>query len=502
MNNNRKFEGNDKDKNTNDEHNKRYNEDCGLKLNEGESFQDKNCLDQNSTKEWFQILAVCSAAISSLSASILFTWTSPTIPILISNEFPNINIDLASYLTVIPPIVTILVSPFCSILTENYGRKYPLLAIGVCHICSWICIMLGEDIYIFYLSRIFFGIADAAMFGVLPVYIAEITTPKVRGTWGNAMGFGIFLGQLIMNTIGYYFDMKIAAYILVTIPISFLALFLTMPETPYFYLMKGKKEQAEKSLKQLRRSDNVSEELNRISDDVQKLISAKTSFKDCFSNKTNRKAVLLVTLARGIQQMSGISAFAVYTQLIFQEGMPEMDRGISSIIYTASLTIFAFFGSIICDKLGRKKSMVISSTGCALCLTAESVYFYLKQETSLNLTNISWFPIAGMILYVIVFCLGMGLTPMLLLSEMFSTSIRGKATGILTIIYCIYITITTKVFQLLTTNCGLFASFGMFAIFSYLSIILSYLYVPETKGKTLEEIQEILSGVKNVNKPV
>lgn len=340
------------------------------------------------------------------------------------------------------------------------------------------------------------------MFGILPVYISEVTTPKVRGRWGNFMGFFMYFGQVVMNTIGHFFNIKVSAYILITTPILFLFLFSFMPETPYYYLRKNKMEEAKKSLKWLRKSDDVEEEFVQLSADVKRQLSETGTYMDCFKIESNRTAILIVALARGIQQVSGISAFAVYNQYIFQEAGTSLDKGYSSIIYTSILSLVNFLALLYTDKLGRKKPMVFSCIGCFVFLAAETIYFYLKDVATVDMSSISWFPILGMVLYIISFSSGLGLIPILLLSEMFSTSIRSKASTIMTVIFGVYLTVITKLFQYLTTNFGLMAPFALFSVCTFFSIFLSHVYIPETKGKTLEEIQQMLKGKKGAKTDV
>ncbi|GJQ66059.1 hypothetical protein Trydic_g4145 [Trypoxylus dichotomus] len=464
------------------------------KKENNEVFENAN---DNIVTEWPQILAVFVASLTSLSSSNLFSWTSPTIPILIADDKLGINIEMASYLTVIPPVASILAAPVYGLVLDRVGRKWCLISAGFLHIAAWLCVMFSTSLYVFYLSRAFFGFADASLFGVLPVYISEVTTPKVRGRWGNLMGFFMYFGQVVMNTVGHFFSIKTSAYILVCLPILFLIVFTFMPETPYYYLMKEQHENAEKSLKWLRNLKNVDKEFIQLTSDVKRQLSETGSYMDCIKIKSNRTAILIVALGRAMQQLSGVSAFAVYNQYIFQEAGTSLDKGYSSMIYAWILSITNFLALLFTDKLGRKKPMTISCTCSFIFLTAEAIYFFLKDTYLVDVSAISWFPILGMVLYIVAFSSGLGLIPILLLSEMFSTSIRSKASTIMTILFGIYLIASTKLFQLLASNYGLGTPFAVFSICTFGSIFLSYFFIPETKGKTLEEIQQMLKGVKD-----
>lgn len=396
----------------------------------------------------------------------------------------------------IPPLASLLAAPIYGFVLDRIGRKWCLISAGLLHVGAWLCVIFSSSLNILYLSRALFGCADASLFGVLPVYISEVTTPKVRGRWGNLMGFFMYFGGVIMNTIGHFLNIKTSAYILICIPILFLIIFMFIPETPYYYLMKGKPEEAEKSLRWLRNSKNVGNEFIQLTADVKRQLSETGTWMDCIQIKSNRNAIFIVGLGRALQQWAGISAFAVYNQYIFQEAGSSLDKGYSSIIYTSILSIANFLALLYTDKIGRKIPMVISCIGCSFFLATEAVYFFLRDFNVVDMSGISWFPIVGMILYIISFSAGLGLIPILLLSELFSTSIRSKASTIMTILFGIYLTACTKLFQFLSSNYGMGTPFALFSVCTFGGIFLSHIYIPETKGKTLEEIQQMLKGQK------
>lgn len=275
--------------------------------------------------------------MSAFSASSLFNWTSPAIPKLQSEDYPGIDFTDVSYLSVIPPFATILTSPFYDYFLNRFGRKYTLLSVAVFHLLSFALIAVANNIWVFYLSRVLFGISDVFMFGSLPVYISEVTTPTVRGTWGNIMVIFIFIAQFSVNAVGYYCSIPTTACIFAMAPLIFFASFVFMPETPYHYVMKGRDAEAEKSLKRLRGTKYVNEELEQITADVKRQLLDPGTFKDLFYRKHNRKAISIVILARMIQQFAGLSALSVYNQYIFKQAGQKFNEGVSAMIFNAML---------------------------------------------------------------------------------------------------------------------------------------------------------------------
>ncbi|KAI4468832.1 facilitated trehalose transporter tret1-2 -like protein [Holotrichia oblita] len=447
------------------------------------------CLQRNNT------FTLISASIAFMSAGTLFTWPSPAIPKLLLPPY-NITIDQASYLTVIPPLAMIVGTPLFCILLDKIGRKKNLIIMGCINIVAWLLIAFANNIYIFYLSRAITGLGDACGFATLPAYIAESATPVVRGLYGNMMMIIMFFGQFLVNCIGYYCPIRTTAFIMLTIPILFLIIFYFMPETPYFYIMKNDEENARKSLQKLRRIKDVEMELKQITADVQRQMSESSNYSDLWKIKSNRMAIFVANIARIIQQFGGISALVVYTQYIFEQAGGNLSSGVSAMIFTGMLAGANIFANFISDKLGRKSSMVVSSLFCGIALLSETIFFYLQDNTDIDVSVAGWFPVVGLAVYVLSFVCGLGVVPTLLLGELFSTGIRSKAAMVTNIVFAVALSALNKLFQYLLTSFGLWIPFLFFTICLFIGSIVSFFIIPDTKGKTLEEIQQMLKGNK------
>ncbi|GJQ66064.1 hypothetical protein Trydic_g4150 [Trypoxylus dichotomus] len=429
-----------------------------------------------------------------LFTGMIYAYASPAIPKLVSEY--GFTIEDASYFPIIPPIAMLIATPIFCKLTDRNGRKYTLLTAGVFHAISWVVIAFADAIYLFYISRMFFGISDACMFAALPTYIAEVTTPKIRSSYGNIMVISSLIGQFLSNCIGYYVSIQSAAFIMLPFPILFVITFAFMPDTPYYFLKSGKAEQAMKSLQKLRGCEDVKTELLRLNLDVQRQLSESGKFKDLFLIKSNRKALAIASVSRSFQQYSGSGSLVVYAQYIFNEAGGSISSGAGAMIVSGIFAFVNLFANVICDKLGRRKSMIFSCLGCAIILLAEATYFYVQAFDVLNLSFINWFPILGLASYAVTFCIGLGVIPTLLLGEIFSTSIRQHGTMVSNIIFGANICVALKLFQLLMSTYGMWVPFLVFGLCCLVSAFCSYFIIPETKGKTLEEIQQILKGNK------
>lgn len=368
---------------------------------------------------------------------------------------------------------------------------------GIPQAVSLLLTAFAGNIYVFYVARAIAGLADAALFSAMPSYIGEIATPKVRGTWGNCMTLSIYLGQAIINVIGGYASVRTTALVSLAFPVLFLCTFAFAPESPYYYMMRGRREDARKSLTTLRRTPNVEAELTQLEADVERQMSESGTWKDLFTSRSNRKALMAGIFLRWSQQLSGIACFAVYTQYIFKQAGGAMNATESAITFQSSLAVGNLVASLFLDKIGRRLAMMYSLLCSSIVTAGLTAFFYISHvHPEVDISNFQWVPLAGMMMYVVVYSFGIGIVPTLMLGELFSTSIKGKGLCALTISFSVAVSVVTKVFQVMEVNFGLYAPFALFSACSLVNTFFTYCFVPETKGKTLEEIQQNLKGTK------
>ncbi|KAK4885078.1 hypothetical protein RN001_001349 [Aquatica leii] len=405
-------------------------------------------------RDWPQIYVILLASLGGFSSCALFSWPSPSIPILISNSsyIEYVTLEEASYFSIISSISTIVATPLVAILMNAIGRKKMITFMAIPHMLSWILIAVARNIICLYVSRAIYGISDAILYCVIPTYVSEIATPKVRGSWGNLIMISVFLGQFLINVVGAYYDIITTALVFVTLPIVHFALMLSAPESPYFLLMKNKETHAEESLKYLRWNENVKEEFTLLVKDVQRQTSESGTLMDLFIIETNRKALSIALAMRMFQQFSGFSAFAVYTQYMFSLAGGNLLASDCAIIFTGVSLLAGTLSSLVVDKFGRRPLMVFSNLGCTIALSIESIYFLIMHETNLNVSDFTWVPLAGMVLYIITSTAGLGILPSLMVGELFSASIKSKAVGVLSIFFSFCTIFVPKLFQLLSTN--------------------------------------------------
>lgn len=471
---------------------------------------------QREAKSWPQVLAILtgkcdsaspertlrsiciSASIAANNFGMLFTWPSPAIPVLISEDGDfRFTLEQCSYLPVISAATSMLATPIFGKLLDTIGRKLTILTMVVSQSAAFLLAAFAQSIYVFYLSRFFSGLSDACVYVGVPTYVGEVSTPKVRGQWGNAVCLFSYVGQVIISVIAEYNSIRTGALISLFFPLLFAVTFSFMPESPYYLLMKGQKEAAYRVLQKLLRLKDVDVEIKQFEADVNRQMSETGTWKDLFAINSNRRALYAGSFLRTAQQFSGITVWGVYTEYIFKQAGGNMSASGSAIIFLSACAVGSFFATLFFSRIGARRAVKFSSFSSALVLAVVGIFFYISLECpQIDVSSFKWLPLVGMLLYVALFSIGLGIAPTFMLSELFSASIKGKGLCALNVFYGFLQCATTKLFQLLEVNFGMYTPFALFAVISFGSAFLVDRFVPDTSGKSLEEIQQDLKGNK------
>lgn len=432
------------------------------------------------------------ATINMMSYGMAFGWPSPTLPKLQAPNSPiQITNSQGSWLSVMPFIGALIGAPLAAILSDKIGRKIVILSTAFPLIISWIMIGVCDSFTYLMISRVFCGVAGSALFTVVPSYIAEVTEPEIRGRLGAMLTWMWNLGVVIIYSAGPFVEIKTMAFISISIPLIFILLFSWMPESPYFFAMKNRSENAKLSLSIFRSGEN-SDEVDKLYKEILEQISENLNIVDIFTNALNRKTLVLILTIITIQEFSGRSPFLFYSQSIFQEADKNIPAIYISMIYALTQLLSAFISSFIVDKFGRKPLLLLSCIGSAICLIIQGTFFYLKYQLCYNLQDFKWLPVITLLSFVVIFTIGLGTVPMILAGEMFATNVKSNGLGIVDLYAAVISIVISKFFQIATDEVGIFLPFWAFAIVCVFGIGFIAKFLPETKGLSLEDIQNKL----------
>lgn len=444
----------------------------------------------------FQYLAMITGNLSIVSSGMHYGWPSPSLPQLQrhNSTFPVTNYE-GSWLAAMPLVGAAIGALTGIALVDRIGRKPTILLTGLPFFGAWLAVAFARTVHVMIIARFVAGIGDGVSFCALPIYLSEIADTEIRGLLGSSCSVTLILGMLLINIIGSYTSIKTAALISSAVPLILFVTFIWMPESPYFLTMRGRESEAAKSLRIFKGASDVNEDVQRISGAIVKQNTETGRFLDLFTLKSNRKAVLIAMGGRTIQQCSGMLAISFYAHTIFESAGSSVSSSMVSIIYFAVQLLMSIVSSAIVDRTGRRPLLLFSLIGAGLALLIEGTYFYLQSDhPSLNVSRYSYVPIVVLFAFVILYSVGLQTVPVLLLGELFPTNVKVFALSLVDIHFSLVATAVSKFFQAVKDLYGMHIPFFSFGVACAVGLVFVIFCVPETKGKTLEEIQEELKG--------
>ena len=161
--------------------------------------------------------------------------------------------------------------------------------------------------------------------------------------------------------------------------------------------------------------------------------------------------------------------------------------------------VATFISSLVVDRLGRRILLLLSSTVMALCTFLMGIYFYMQDKDSSSVESISWLPVTALCIFIITFSLGFGPVPWLMMGEVFAADIKGFAGSLSGTLNWSLAFIVTKTFSNLVSAIKIGPTFWLFSVMTMIGGVFVFMLVPETKGKSLNDIQKMLAGEKDTN---
>ena len=437
--------------------------------------------------------AATCAYLTALSFGYVIGYSSPAVPDMIAHS--TIDSNGGSWFASIMTIGGILGSPLAGWIIEKLGRRLGLLITTLPFLVGWASICLGgaSAPTMLYFGRLMTGCGSGMACVVCSIYIAETSTKETRGTLGSGVQLAITVGILLVYLLGMVFGWRGLAVIGFCIPFSSLLLVFRIPETPRWYMMHGRKADALRSLQALRRQgQNVEEELLDIEESLPSMDTA-ISWKDFRKPELARPLHLVLGLMI-IQQMSGINVIMFYLVSIFYNaGFKE--SGVFATTIIAIVQVVATACAVyLMDRVGRRPLLIVAGIAMTVASASLGWYYFAVVADGKFISNMSTLPLVALILYIVGFSIGWGPIPVLVMSEIFPVKARGFASSLAIITNWTCAFIVTKGYPIMTSNIGQHGAFWVFGGSTLLGTLFVMRFMPETKGKSLEDIELYFLG--------
>lgn len=394
-------------------------------------------------------------------------------------------------------IGVLLVGPLC----DRHGRRLALVLAGLLFLASSIGTALPDSVSVFVAFRILAGVGIGIASMVTPMYIAEIAPARLRGSLVATNQIAIVVGMAGVYVANWYiaghgdqawlqtrgWRWMFAAGVL---PATFfLAMLAVIPESPRWLVERGRMDGARKVLARI--SGPASAEVELAS--IRAAIAAETgSWRMVFSPALRRPLLIGIALAV-LQQITGINVFMYFGASIFRSlgESTGVDAGLlQQAVIGGGMIVFTAAAILLVDRWGRRPLMIIGTTGMMLALVAMGVV----AQTSADPAATGMLMLALILLYTAYFSLSVGPVVWVILAEIFPTAVRGRALGLAVAFLWMADFLVTQTFPMLDGNAWLLERFRhAFPFYLYAGCCLALLavmrVVPETKGRSLEEIE-------------
>ncbi|XP_055612405.1 facilitated trehalose transporter Tret1 [Uranotaenia lowii] len=444
-----------------------------------------------------QVLAALSVSLGSMVVGFSSAYTSPALVSMMNQNITSFEVteQSGSWVGGIMPLAGLAGGIIGGPLIEYLGRKNTILATATPFIVSWLLIANASHVAMVLVGRALSGFSVGVASLSLPVYLGETVQPEVRGTLGLLpTAFGN-IGILLCFVAGKYMDWSQLAFLGSALPIPFLLLMFLIPETPRWYVSRGRDDRARKALQWLRgKKADVDPELKGIIKSHQdaERHASKSAMLDLLK-KSNLKPLMISLGLMFFQQLSGINAVIFYTVQIFRDAGSTIDENLCTIIVGVVNFIATFIATMLIDRLGRKMLLYISDVAMIITLMTLGGFFYVKANGH-DVSHVGWLPLASFVIFVLGFSLGFGPIPWLMMGEILPGKIRGSAASVATAFNWSCTFVVTKTFQDIISSIGSAGAFWMFGSVCVVGLVFVIAYVPETQGKSLEDIERKMMG--------
>ncbi|NXC69125.1 GTR6 protein, partial [Anhinga anhinga] len=456
-------------------------------------------------------LAVFAAVLGNFSFGFALVYPSPVIPALEAHPSPALRLDqhTASWFGSVFTLGAAAGGLSAMFLNDRLGRKLSIMFSAVPSAVGYALMAGAQGIGMLLLGRVLTGYAGGVTSASIPVYISEISHPGVRGMLGACPQIMAVLGSLILYALGKYLRLVLDWRWLAVageVPVlTMIILLCFMPNSPRFLLSKGKEDEAMGSLCWLRGKDtDYAREYEQIKDSVRKQ-SRRIScaeIKDPFIYKP----ILIAVGMRFLQQLSGVTCVLVYLQSIFKKTSvilkPEYDAALVGLVRLFSVVIAA----VSMDKAGRKILLFVSAGVMLVSNLTMGLYIHfvtvsqngtIANKTLVSSANlpaeptnyITLIPLLATMFFIMGYAMGWGPITWLLMSEILPLKARGVASGLCVVVSWLTAFTLTQFFLRVVEAFGLEVPFLFFAVICAGNIFFTGCCVPETKGRSLEQIE-------------
>ncbi|HTR81450.1 MAG TPA: sugar porter family MFS transporter [Bacteroidota bacterium] len=369
------------------------------------------------------------------------------------------------------------------------GRRKTLLIASLLFFVSAVGSALAGQLNIFITFRFLGGIGVGTASILSPMYISEISPAEKRGSLVSLNQLAIVIGILVAFFSNYLLsttgdnNWRWMLGVMGAPALLFFTTLLFIPESPRWLAQKQKKEEAFRILERINGTETAKAEMLSVEESIQNQV--KVSYKEVFSARMSPLIWMGIVVAV-FSQVTGINSIMYYAPMIFAKTGLGVNSALMQTIAVGGVNlIFTFVAIKYIDKFGRKPLLVAGSIGMAVSLLALAVAFYLHEFGGLLI-------LAFVLIYIASFAASLGPVTWVFIAEIYPNRVRSEAMSVAVVLLWLAVFVVSFTFPYMLNVLGGGAAFLVFGCMCLIYLVFLLVKVPETKGKSLEELERML----------
>lgn len=422
-------------------------------------------------------------------------------------DFGMLTIDQESW---IASAAVLPMAPGCwtgGIMAEKLGRKTSVLILFPIFFIGWLIIGLANNVETLIAGRLLTGYCVGVLAPIVPIYVSETSNPLLRGVLLGAVSLNLSIGILACHAMGTWLHWRTTAYICAVLPIVCWIISIFARESPTWLLGRDQIEQAKRTWIFFRGEQSLEEFISLETSRLVEISKEKTrkrtflrSYRKIWSSRYFLKSLAIVCLYFFITQFAGSNVMSFYCIEMLASVSGSTNVYLIMLIIDIIRLMFGILACILLKRYGRRTMTCLSGFSIA------AIMLFLSACLTFDIGR-PWSPVILLVAYVGLPSLGLIPVPWLLCGELFSRKYRGFGSGLASgfNFVCFFMVIKTMpaMIKFISPE-GTFAAYGSVAL---IGTSILYAILPETKNKTLQEIQVIFNNkaqtrkIQNTNVP-
>lgn len=465
-----------------------------------------------------QTLAASAVFLINITTGMGLGWSSPAWSKLTKPDPDDpsgpgfaLDTDAASWVVAIYDVGLPIGSVLAGALLGLLGRRRTLMLAPLMVLSSCALTFAARSSAALNAARVLLGVSFGLDLSCSSLYIGEIASSDMRGKLCTFTTSLVFVGVLLEYVIGPWVSFAQQALLPVAPALLSLAVFaFWAPESPYYLASRGRGEEMRRALARLRglsskdAANGLAQQRAGVDVEAADILRGmeedrrrqRNLWRTLVTNPGNRRGCIIVLFLCGTGPMIGTGSLLSYAQYLFGTTGSALSAEMSAIVMCTVQCAAGVASSQVIDRAGRRPLLLCSAVCNAVAMAAAGAFFFLKDALHQDAAaaSITWLPLASLMVFMVSTNLGTTTVPWVMIGELLPQQSKTLVPSLSVLAFSVVAFATNKLLPVLGERVGLFVAFWAFGIWSLVVFAFTWFLVPETRGKTLLQVQALLVG--------